>query len=309
MLIDLQKRAAQAIINIFETSKVLGDYTSVVSVPGDPGGLTYGKSQTTLNSGNLFLLIKDYCEAEGAAFANELNPYLERLADEDSRLNHDTKLHNMLRKAGSDPVMQDVQDAFFDRVYWNPAVKQATNLGVSTPLGTAVVYDSTVHGSWGIMRDRTIERFGKVSDIGEQQWITHYVDIRRNWLATHSTVRLLRKTVYRMDAFQKLITAANWDLTLPFNVRGLLIDEETLTPTSSSSAEVNEIRLLRLKRPFMQGEDVRKVQEALKQAGIAVEVDDIYGSDTEAAVKEFQKKVGLKPDGIVGPVTRSELGL
>lgn len=66
---------------------------------------------------------------------------------------------------------------------------------------------------------------------------------------------------------------------------------------------------LRLKRHFMQGEDVRKVQEALKQAGIAVEVDDIYGSDTEAAVKEFQKKVGLKPDGIVGPVTRSELGL
>ena len=66
---------------------------------------------------------------------------------------------------------------------------------------------------------------------------------------------------------------------------------------------------LRLKRHFMQGEDVRKVQEALKQAGIAVEVDGIYGSDTETAVKEFQKKVGLKPDGIVSRVTRSELGL
>ncbi|MBD2056970.1 peptidoglycan-binding protein [Oculatella sp. FACHB-28] len=112
-----------------------------------------------------------------------------------------------------------------------------------------------------------------------------------------------------MDTFKKLIAAENWDLTLSFNVRGLLIDEETLTPNSLSSAEVNEVRLLRLKRPFMQGEDVRKVQEALKQAEIAVELDGIYGPDTETAVKEFQKKIGLKPDGIVGPVTRSELGL
>jgi chitosanase len=76
MLTELQKKAAQAIINIFETGSVLGEYDSVVSVAGDPGGLTYGAKQTTLNSGNLFLLIKAYIEAEGALFADDFRPYL-----------------------------------------------------------------------------------------------------------------------------------------------------------------------------------------------------------------------------------------
>ena len=55
MITDLQKRTCQAIVNIFETSRALGDYASVVFHPLDPGQLTYGRSQTTLASGNLFL--------------------------------------------------------------------------------------------------------------------------------------------------------------------------------------------------------------------------------------------------------------
>ena len=90
MLTELQKKAAQSIINIFETGRVLGDYASVVSAAGDLGGLTYGKSQTTLNSGNLYLLIKAYTEAVEAMFADDLIPYLPRLRDRDSRLNRDT---------------------------------------------------------------------------------------------------------------------------------------------------------------------------------------------------------------------------
>ena len=60
-LAPLQKAAAQAIVNIFETGSVRGDYGEVTLIPGDSGQLTYGRSQTTLASGNLFLLIQDYC--------------------------------------------------------------------------------------------------------------------------------------------------------------------------------------------------------------------------------------------------------
>ena len=63
---DLQKRTAQAIVNIFETGRVAGDYGAVTLLPGDAGHLTYGRSQTTLGSGNLFLLIKAYCERADA---------------------------------------------------------------------------------------------------------------------------------------------------------------------------------------------------------------------------------------------------
>ncbi len=65
MLTDLQKRTAQAIVNIFETGRVRGDYAKVTLIPGDPGHLTYGRSQTTLASGNLHLLI-NACAHRGA---------------------------------------------------------------------------------------------------------------------------------------------------------------------------------------------------------------------------------------------------
>ena len=309
MITDQQKQSAQAIINIFETSKVLGDYTSVVFVAGDPGGLTYGRSQTTLMSGNLYLLIKAYCEAKEAGFADELNIYIDRLKAIDSSLNKDKDLRNILQNAGHETVMQDVQDAFFDRVYWMPAVKNAEAVDVETPLGIAVVYDSTVHGSWKLISDRTVAEFGKVSKIGEKIWISKYVDVRRDWLANHPTVPLLHKTVYRMDAFKKLITEDKWELQLPFTVRGLLIDEETLTPNRSGSAQIDEVRLLRLQSPFMRGEDVRQVQEALKVKGFTIKVDDVYGANTELLVKEFQKQQKMKADGIVGAATRAALGL
>lgn len=50
---------------------------------------------------------------------------------------------------------------------------------------------------------------------------------------------------------------------------------------------------------------VMKVQERLNQLGYKpkLDVDGIFGSLTEKAVKWFQKKKGLVVDGIVGPVT------
>ena len=55
---SLQKKTAKAIVNIFETSRVLGNYAQVTLMLGDSGHLIYGRSQTTLGSGNLHLLIK-----------------------------------------------------------------------------------------------------------------------------------------------------------------------------------------------------------------------------------------------------------
>ena len=51
------------------------------------------------------------------------------------------------------------------------------------------------------------------------------------------------------------------------------------------------------------GEIVRQIQKALAGAGLRVIVDGNFGTITEEAVKEFQKKKGLTPDGIVGPAT------
>ncbi len=310
MLTNLQKKTSMAVVNVFETAQVLGDYGKVTLLPGYPGHLTYGRSQTTLASGNLFLLIKAYNESPDAALAGELAPYLDRLADQDLSLDHDTAFRGLLRQAGEDPVMQGAQDDFFDRVYWAPALRSSEFIGVESALGTTVVYDSRIHGSWHRMRDRTSERHGAPADLGETAWISRYIEVRRDWLANHS-IPILRRTVYRMDAFQRLIESDNWALDLPIEVRGWTIDESVLTGGAAvrASAEVAEIRLLRLRRPFMQGSDVRELQEKLAGLSFELDVDGVFGPGTEHAVKAYQKRNGLVADGIVGAATRSALAL
>jgi len=309
MLNDLQKRTAQAIVNIFETGRALGDYTKVTLLPGDPGHLTYGRSQTTLASGNLHLLIKSYCEAPGGAYGSRLKRYLSKLAACDVSLDTDQTLCSLLKDAGLDPVMRDVQDRFFDRVYWTPSVTDCSTLGVDTALGTTVVYDSRIHGSWALLRKRTERRHGKTTAIGERRWIERYVMERRNWLANHSKT-ILHATVYRMDAFRTLIEDGSWDLPLPLRVRGVRIDADVLlssTPVLASAAGESE-RVLRHTRPLMKGSDVRAVQRALRAAGLSVKVDGVFGAKTEKTVRIFQESRGLTVDGIVGPATRAALG-
>lgn len=305
---EQQKKVAQTIVNIFETGRAHGEYGQVTLLAGDSGHLTYGRSQTTLASGNLFLLIKDYCEHPEAQSGRELGAFLERLQRRDLSLDRDQTLRGLLKQAGHDPVMQETQDRFFDRIYWAPAVN-ACGVDISTGLGVAVVYDSHIHGSWARLRDRTNAAHGKISKLGEKKWVERYVNVRRNWMANHPNT-LLRKTVYRMDSFLRLIAQNAWNLDLPLTVRGVRIDEEVLggAPLRVSAQEVEE-RLLMLRTPFMQGEDVKSLQKALKNAGIKVDVDGVFGPGTEKALIQYQTKKKLKADGIAGPAVRASLCL
>jgi chitosanase len=308
MTTELQKKTAQAIVNIFETGRVHGDYAAVTFYPEDPGHLTYGRAQTTLASGNLYLLIKTYCDAPHADFASRLRAYLAALAQRDTSLDHNNDFRHCLSKAGEDPVMHDVQDRFFDRVYWEPSEAAAKALGIETALGTSVVYDSYVHGSWKKIKEIT-NAGGLPSGGGEHDWVARYVKTRREWLAKHDN-SLLRRTVYRIDAFQQLIDEKKWDLALPLRVREVEITEPMLNPAIRVSAHTDEEeRILRLETPFMKGEDVRKVQNALKKNGISVDVDAVFGKQTGGGIIEFQRSRGLVADGIVGPATRTQLGV
>jgi chitosanase len=307
-LTGLQKAAAQAIVNIFETGQVRGNYGDVTLMSGDMGQLTYGRSQTTLASGNLYLLIADYAARADGAYAKAMQPYLAALEARDGKLNTDMALRGLLKDAGDDPVMHEVQDAFFDRIYWDPAMRSAAALGVQSPLGAAIVYDSTVHGSWAHVRDMTRKVWGELTAIGERDWMAHYVDERRNWLATHPNA-LLHKTVYRMDAFKSLLGTDNWTLALAFAVRGLAINEDTIAGAEpvKVTADGAPRRLLALKSPPLSGADVTWLQQHLARAGIKIEASGHFDDATDQAVRAFQQNHDLKSDGVVGPVTRSAL--
>lgn len=55
------------------------------------------------------------------------------------------------------------------------------------------------------------------------------------------------------------------------------------------------------------GDDVRYLQDLLNHFGYHLVVDGIFGSRTEAAVREFQRSYNLSVDGIVGSQTWSTL--
>jgi len=58
------------------------------------------------------------------------------------------------------------------------------------------------------------------------------------------------------------------------------------------------------------GSAVIKLQQRLRDLGFNPgAVDGVFSENTKAAVKAFQRSVGLKDDGIVGSNTRTKLGL
>lgn len=299
MITATQKKTAESIVNVFETGRVLGDYGQVTLLPGDTGHLTFGRSQATLGSGSLARLLARYCAASGARFGRRLAPWLDRCVACDTALDGDATLHNLLRASGDDPVMRDMQDAFFDEFYWRPAAKAAAHAGIREPLGVAVVYDSFVHGGWRLMRERCSAQVGDVDTLGERRWVEAYVALRRAWLAGHRRADL-HATVYRMDAFRRLIDQGYWALELPLVVRDCEISAASLAalPTGSFDGPQPGSRVLALQSPIQRGLDVRLVQLGLSLAGVDLRADGLFGRTTARGLRDYQQARGLPPTGV-----------
>lgn len=62
-------------------------------------------------------------------------------------------------------------------------------------------------------------------------------------------------------------------------------------------------------RKGVKGQEVRMLQETLKKAGYRVGIDGNFGAMTDLAVRAFQRRKGMLPDGIVGPKTIRALGM
>jgi peptidoglycan hydrolase-like protein with peptidoglycan-binding domain len=78
---------------------------------------------------------------------------------------------------------------------------------------------------------------------------------------------------------------------------------------ASPGAQLQLIRLLFLRHPYMRGEDVRQVQQRLKDLRYAQvgPADGIFGPSTATAVRAFQQMNRLVVDDEVGPKTWGQL--
>jgi len=101
----------------------------------------------------------------------------------------------------------------------------------------------------------------------------------------------------------------------PWTHWGYLADVEYVQDTPTPKPKTDKPKLTRLLKYIwydrMKGDDVALVQQALKNAGFNIGrygknrdgIDGIYGKVTYGAVWRYQKKHGLRIDGIVGPQT------
>ena len=219
-----QKRICEQVINVFETGSIEGDYGSVVTYADGPHGVrqvTYGRSQTT-EYGNLEELVQMYADANGT-FSEQLRPYIAKIGV--TPLIDDKQFKQLLRDAGrQDSVMQQIQDVFFEKRYFQPAMQWADTNKFTLPLSALVIYDSFIHS--GSILDFLRKRFPEVPPAkggDEKTWIKQYVDTRHKWLANHPK-KLLQQTVYRTQCFKREIARNNWDLSqVSINANGVKV--------------------------------------------------------------------------------------
>ncbi|HEX2355938.1 MAG TPA: N-acetylmuramoyl-L-alanine amidase [Micromonosporaceae bacterium] len=94
--------------------------------------------------------------------------------------------------------------------------------------------------------------------------------------------------------------------------RGLSVDgqvgEETWRALDAARWRLGARTLYQAVSEPLVGEDVRVLQERLLEMGYDVgRADGIYGPNTARAVAQFQREVGLAPDGACGPQTMNAL--
>lgn len=219
------KRILVQTVNAFETSDANGNYALLTVFRDGKGGtrqITYGRSQTT-EQGNLKDLLQMYVDNKGT-YADKIAPFLKRIGRE-SLVDNAAFKRLLVVSAKVDPVMRQTQDQFFDKQYFQRAMKWAADNGIVLPLSLLVIYDSFVHSGsimW-FLRKRFAEK-PPTEGGDEKAWIGQYLAVRLAWLSTHWSAPL-RRSAYRVQTLLTEIKSNNWHLDKSF-----VANDEKISP-------------------------------------------------------------------------------
>jgi chitosanase len=166
----------------------------------------------TEGGGNLKKVLERYI-LKGGALAGAFATYLPSLGSKNqpSRAN-DSKLIDLLKSAGKEPVMKQAQIECFEELYMAPAFAWASQNGFTLPLSYLVIADSFLHS--GSMLPFLMNSFSEQKPAAggnEKKWINDYLAARKKWLAGHSN-KILQGTVYRANCFLEQLARDNWML-------------------------------------------------------------------------------------------------
>jgi chitosanase len=218
------------VLSVAETGKAEWD-SGAVYVYQDDNRFTPARRQITLSigftegGGNLKKVLERYIE-EGGILAKDLKAFTPGLGDKSrGSLAGNHAFIDLLKKAGSDPIMQRVQREAFDSMYLEPAIRWGEQHGFTLDLSFLVIADSYLHS--GSMLGFLMAKFPeKKPNAGgdEKKWITDYLNARHGWLENHSN-KILNKTVYRADCYLREVEKGNWNLDQgPLVMNGTIVN-------------------------------------------------------------------------------------
>ncbi|HEY3242580.1 MAG TPA: chitosanase [Phycisphaerae bacterium] len=222
-----QKRRAEQITSVFENDTIELQYAYIENI-NDGRGYTAGRAGFTTATGDLIVVVERYtADVPG----NGLAPFIPRLVELAEQVSDSTAglegLPQAWMQAAADPRFRAVQDAVVDELYYQPTVAHWRQLGLTTALSLAALYDADIqHGDGddpdglSAMLERTRARVGgtPASGIAESTWLAGFLDVRRATLAfafNPETRAAWAMAVDRPDVYRALLDDGNFDLSGP----------------------------------------------------------------------------------------------
>lgn len=247
---ELQVKAAKALVNLYETGDLIGHYDAL-AILGDSAGISFGKTQTTENSGGLWKLIfEEYFSLSDPKplYKADFEQYRLVLYNKEKdtgkkfALTHNDAFKDLLREsAQEDPQMRKAQDLYFHRNYFRPALQLASDYSITLPLILAMFYDFCIHsGPQGARK--FVDRFDEgwsdpphLVSVPEDQWTEKHdlemeqawgrglIQSRHKWLTEFTSSdkdhqKVVRDSAYRTESMIDLLNRGLWNLQIPFVV-------------------------------------------------------------------------------------------
>ncbi|MFE0464309.1 chitosanase [Kitasatospora sp. NPDC058965] len=225
-----QRRYADQMISVFENSTTELQYAYAENIH-DGRGVTAGRAGFTTNDGDALKVVRAYTAVVPGNPLAAFVPELQRLADTGSGSTDGLPEADYIaawQQAAQDPAFCQVQDDQVDQRYFNPAMQDADQLGLHTPLARAELYDAAIQhgldssydGLLGLIA-RTNQQVGTPDRAGETAWLGAFFAVRTDDLtnpANSATQAEWSKSVDRVAAVKRVADSGNYALTGPYTL-------------------------------------------------------------------------------------------
>jgi chitosanase len=229
-----QKAVAEAMTSIWENDTPILDYAYSENIK-DGRGYTSGRAGFCTGTGDAIQVIDCFDKLRTSANGNLMAKYMPALTTINNKYNStgqdqgDTSLldavGNWVNDWGASYTTTTTradfakcQDQISDLLYYTPAMQAAMQVGLTTALTRAALYDMWINQGDDTLVTQTNTALGVKATIGvgnavtEDAWLQKFIELRRDLLAGDST---WKTSVDRVAGYEKARRRGNWDLSKP----------------------------------------------------------------------------------------------